>query len=122
MKNLKSKNAFTVIELIFVILILGILGSFAFTKLFATRDDAKQVVFEANVATCIKDVGANYIATGDDVTNLSIASFSSCSSANNYIASSIEANSTTSIKVSNTGVGLDGVHTFGGTCMICGSY
>ena len=35
------KNAFTMIELIFVIVILGILAAVAIPKLAATRDDAQ---------------------------------------------------------------------------------
>ena len=37
----KSKNAFTMIELIFVIVIIGILATVAIPRLSATRDDAK---------------------------------------------------------------------------------
>ncbi len=37
----KSKNAFTMIELIFVIVILGILAAVALPKLAVTRDDAQ---------------------------------------------------------------------------------
>jgi len=41
MKNIKSKSAFTMIELIFIIVIIGILASVAIPKLAATRDDAQ---------------------------------------------------------------------------------
>ena len=37
----KSKNAFTMVELVFVIVILGILAAVAIPKLAATRDDAQ---------------------------------------------------------------------------------
>ena len=40
MKNQKSKKAFTMIELVFVIVVIGILASVAIPRLAATRDDA----------------------------------------------------------------------------------
>ena len=41
MKNQKRKSAFTMIELVFVIVIIGILASVAVPRLAATRDDAE---------------------------------------------------------------------------------
>ena len=41
MKNIKSKQAFSMIELIFVVVIIGILASVAIPRLSATRDDAE---------------------------------------------------------------------------------
>ena len=41
MKNLKSKSAFTMIELVFVIVVIGILASVAIPRFSATRDDAE---------------------------------------------------------------------------------
>jgi len=40
-KNIKTKSAFTMVELIFVIVIIGILASIAIPRLAATRDDAE---------------------------------------------------------------------------------
>ena len=63
----KMQPAFTIIELIFVMLILGILGSIAMTKLFAVRDDAKITTDIANMSACISDAGMYYTARAHDL-------------------------------------------------------
>jgi general secretion pathway protein G len=60
------KRGFTMIELIFVIVIIGILAVIAIPKLNATRDDAKVVTELQNISTCIQDIGAQYTATGKE--------------------------------------------------------
>jgi general secretion pathway protein G len=57
-------QAFTMIETIFVIVIIGILAAVAIPKLAATRDDANAVKIANAVSVCINDAGDEYIRTG----------------------------------------------------------
>ncbi len=58
------RSALTMIELIFVIIILGVLASVALPKLAATRDDAKITVMSQQVESGIGEILANYSAMG----------------------------------------------------------
>ena len=62
------KKGFTMIELIFVIVILGILASVAIPKLAATRDDAEVSKAATNLTTAISDIAAYYTASGNFAT------------------------------------------------------
>ena len=63
------KKGFTMIELIFVIVILGILASVAIPRLAATREDAEISATVANLRTLVSDVSAYYTAKGEFGTN-----------------------------------------------------
>ena len=58
------KKAFTMIELIFVIVILGILASVAIPRLAATRTDAEIATTVANLRTLVSDASTYYVIKG----------------------------------------------------------
>jgi len=59
-----KRYAFTMIELIFVIVILGILAAVAIPKLAATRDDAKITIALQHVSIALSDIANHYTGTG----------------------------------------------------------
>ena len=58
------KKGFTMIELIFVIVILGILASVAIPRLAATRTDAEISATVANLRTLVSDAASYYAVKG----------------------------------------------------------
>ena len=65
------QKAFTMIELVFVIVILGILASVAIPKLAATRDDAEIMAGIQRASNLITDLGSYYTAKGKFDSNIS---------------------------------------------------
>ena len=63
------KKGFTMIELIFVIVILGVLASVAIPRLAATRDDAEVAKAATNLTTAVSDITAYYTAKGSFTTS-----------------------------------------------------
>ena len=83
------RKDFTMIELIFVIVILGILAAVAIPRLAATRDDAEIAKAVNNINTLVSDVGSYYTSQGQfaanlaDMTNVQIVSATGLTSAIN---------------------------------------
>ena len=63
--SLKNRKAFTMIELIFVIVIIGILAAVAIPKLTAARDDAEASSCVYEVGQLLDEIAAKYAKVGN---------------------------------------------------------
>ena len=120
------RAGWTLIELIFILVIIGILAAVAIHKLAATRDDAKLSAIVSNMAICIKDANAEYMATRTDYTD---AVHSTACDKNNtlcytisYATNGVDFNVTTNpagasycADIENVGGHLAKSYTFGGS-------
>ncbi|HFU74535.1 MAG TPA: type II secretion system protein [Helicobacteraceae bacterium] len=59
----KMRGGWTLIEFLFIIIVIAILSFFALPRLAATRDDAKLSTDVSNMAICIRDAKQHYLAT-----------------------------------------------------------
>jgi prepilin-type N-terminal cleavage/methylation domain-containing protein len=87
------KYAFTMVELIFVIAIIGILAAVALPKLAATRDDAVDARDCKNIAVCVTDLLSEYTAKMSIDKSASVACTRAEASVKNTITISVGTNS-----------------------------
>jgi general secretion pathway protein G len=109
-----QRSGFTMIELIFVIVILGILASVAIPRLTATRDDAQVSTVAKNTQQMISDIMSYRAAQGnipgnDDPTNANLQTMTSVIDVDNFtgdgagdLTISIGDNNCTSLDVNST--------------------
>jgi len=74
MKPYTTHKAFTLIEFIFVIVIIALLAGIAIPKLAATRNDAKLSTKAQNIMTAANEIASYAVAKGYTEDNLSVMS------------------------------------------------
>ena len=95
------KNAFTMVELIFVIVIIGILAVIAIPKLSATRDDALVVTELNSIANCVQDIASSYTGSGKEDNSSASCAVVKCAVIN--MGSLTDGNVSISLKTSSYG-------------------
>jgi len=103
------------IELVFVIVIIGILAAVAIPKLSATRDDAIDTTDCKNTAVCITDMIAEYTAQGTTTMSSSSACTHATSSQRNTISISRVGKSLSVSGAPNVCSHLNTTYTLGGS-------
>ncbi len=124
--SVSNKKAFTMIELIFVIVIIGILAAVAIPKLAATRDDAKIVSALASGKQALINLGAEFTSQAA-YPNYTLADANSAADCFNFTDANVDGNVTVTaagtcdntvvraaVTAQATANGLIDVHSFGG--------
>jgi general secretion pathway protein G len=103
-----KRSGFTMIELVFVIVILGILASVAIPKLAATRDDAQIAKASTEVSALISDMGSYYTAQGKFTDNVSLMTNVSLTNldSTDIVAGAVLANAVNFSDNNNTGASV----------------
>jgi prepilin-type N-terminal cleavage/methylation domain-containing protein len=105
------RQAFTMVELVFVIVIIGILATVAVPKLAATRDDASESVLCQNISICVMDMASKYTATH----NVSLTDSEACQKGDVSPLVSLDSSSITVSGAPSFCSDLNRKHSFGGS-------
>jgi len=99
-----NRAGFTMIELVFVIVILGILAAVAVPKLTGVKAKAETAAASSNARTCINDLKQDYLLNKTNYANTAALETVSnaCAAANSGTGGTITWKSATVVTVANT--------------------